>query len=264
MERELNAIIGNRFADLFILTRKVVRQSLDAGYVVSLRGTVGSSFGAFLSGITEVNSLPPHYVCPSCFATEFIHFDQWGSRRATPLDGIEADVGVDLPPRTCAACKAPMNRSGFDIPFETFVGFNGEKIPDIDLSFADECQARALQFVKELLGHDQVVHAGTVATIRHNTAFGLAKNYLETTGEQWSAAETDRVTEGLKGVKRTTGHLPGGIIVLPRDRKVTEFCPVNFPANQHDAPCATHFDYHALFVQARQRSGRSSVPATTS
>jgi len=249
MERELSDIVSHKFADLYMLAQKVVKKSLDDGYIVGSRGSVGSSFVAFLSGITEVNSLPPHFVCPKCFATEFINYDGKGERRATPLDGIEAEVGVDLPARQCAACAAPMDRFGFDIPFETFVGFKGDKTPDIDLNFASEYQPRAHRFVEDLFGREHVYRAGTIATIQGNTAFGFVKKYLEASGEQWPKAEIDRVTDGLKGIKRTTGQHPGGVIILPHDKDITEFCPAHYPANKSDSPQTTHFDYHAMEEQ---------------
>ncbi|MCX7847068.1 MAG: PolC-type DNA polymerase III, partial [bacterium] len=250
LERELNDIISNHFADLYLLAQKVVRKSLDDGYIVGSRGSVGSSFVAYLAGITEVNSLPPHYVCPQCSLTEFIHYDETGAPRHAPLDGISAEVGVDLPPRACPRCRAPMQRYGFDIPFETFVGFEGNKTPDIDLNFASEYQARAHRFVEELFGKEYVYRAGTISTLQSKVAYGMVKKYLESTGARWPRAEIDRVVEGLSGIKRTTGQHPGGIIILPRNKAITEFCPVQFPANKTEASVqTTHFDYHAMEEQ---------------
>lgn len=250
MERELNDIIKNHFADLYMLAQKVVRKSLDDGYIVGSRGSVGSSFVAYLAGITEVNSLPPHYVCAACGLTEFVHYDDTGAPRPAPLDGITAEVGVDLPPRACPHCGVPMQRYGFDIPFETFVGFEGNKTPDIDLNFASEYQPRAHRFVEELFGKDFVYRAGTISTLQSRVAYGMVMKYLETSGARWPKAEIDRVVEGLSGIKRTTGQHPGGVIILPREKSITEFCPVQFPANKTDAPSqTTHFDYHAMEEQ---------------
>ncbi len=250
MERELNDIIKNHFADLYMLAQKVVRKSLDDGYIVGSRGSVGSSFVAYLAGITEVNSLPPHYTCAACARTEFVQYDEQGVARAAPLDGIAAEVGVDLPPRACPGCGAPMQRYGFDIPFETFVGFEGNKTPDIDLNFASEYQSRAHRFVEELFGKEFVYRAGTISTLQSRVAFGMVMKYLEASGATWPKAEIDRVVEGLSGIKRTTGQHPGGVIILPREKSITEFCPVQFPANKTDAASqTTHFDYHAMEEQ---------------
>ncbi|NLF38975.1 PolC-type DNA polymerase III [bacterium] len=250
MHRELDDIIRNHFADLYMLAQKLVRKSLDDGYIVGSRGSVGSSFVAFLSGITEVNSLPAHYTCPRCFRTEFIHFDDKGEPRAEPLDGIAVEVGVDLPPRACPACKTEMNRDGFDIPFETFVGFEGNKTPDIDLNFASEYQSRAHQYVEQLFGREFVFRAGTIATLQDRTTFGFVKKYLEQTGEQWPAAEINRIALGLTGIKRTTGQHPGGMIILPKNKAITEFTPVHFPANDaRKGQQTTHFDYHSMEEQ---------------
>ena len=246
-ERELNDIIGNRFADLYMLAQKIVKKSLDDGYIVGSRGSVGSSFVAFLSGITEVNSLPAHYTCPKCFFTEFIGYDDTGKPREAPLDGIEAELGVDLPPRKCSKCGIEMNRYGFDIPFETFVGFKGDKTPDIDLNFASEYQSRAHHYIEELFGTEHVFRAGTMSTLQSKTAFGFVKKYLEGIDEEWPQAEIERIIKGLTGIKRTTGQHPGGMIILPKDKHITEFCPVQFPANKADSGTkTTHFDYHSM------------------
>ena len=247
MERELNDIIGNRFADLYMLAQKIVKKSLDDGYIVGSRGSVGSSFVAFLSGITEVNSLPTHYTCPNCFFTEFVAYDEHGDQRATPLEGITAELGVDLPARKCSKCGAKMERYGFDIPFETFVGFKGDKTPDIDLNFASEYQSRAHHYIEELFGTEHVFRAGTMSTLQSKTAFGFVKKYLESIGEDWPQAEIERVIIGLTGIKRTTGQHPGGMIILPKDKNITEFCPVQYPANKISSGTkTTHFDYHSM------------------
>jgi DNA polymerase-3 subunit alpha (Gram-positive type) len=247
MERELGDIITNRFADLYILAHKVVKKSLDDGFIVGSRGSVGSSFVAFLAEITEVNSLPPHYACAQCSLTEFVHYDATGAWRAAPLDGITAEVGVDLPPRICSRCGAAMDRHGFDIPFETFVGFEGNKTPDIDLNFASEYQERAHRYIEDLFGKQHVFRAGTISTLQDRTAFAFVQKYLEKTGEHWPQAEINRIIDGLVGIKRTTGQHPGGMIILPQDKAITEFCPVQYPANNADsANQTTHFDYHAM------------------
>jgi DNA polymerase-3 subunit alpha (Gram-positive type) len=247
LDRELHDIITNHFADLYMLAQKVVKKSLDDGYIVGSRGSVGSSFVAYLSGITEVNSLPPHYACPRCSFTQFIHYDDTGNPRSQTLDGIDAEVGVDLPKRTCPKCNAEMHRYGFDIPFETFVGFKGDKTPDIDLNFASEYQPRAHRYVEELFGKENVYRAGTISTLKDRTAFGFVKKYLEQADLEWPRAEIDRVVQGLTGIKRTTGQHPGGMIILPTEKSITEFCPVQYPANKSSAPNkTTHFDYHAM------------------
>ncbi len=248
--RELNDIVGNRFADLYILARKLVMKSHDDGYIVGSRGSVGSSFVAFLCGITEVNSLLPHYTCPECHYTEFVHFDDKGATRSQPLDAIQAEVGVDLPRRNCAKCSAEMSRRGFDIPFETFVGFEGNKTPDIDLNFASEYQSRAHRYIEELFGKEHVFRAGTLSTLQSKTAFGFVKKFLEETGEQWPNAQINRVVQGLTGIKRTTGQHPGGMIILPREKSIMEFCPVQFPANKAASGTqTTHFDFRAMKTQ---------------
>ena len=246
-KREFDDIVKNRFADLYMLAQKIVKKSLDDGYIVGSRGSVGSSFVAFLSGITEVNSLPAHYTCPKCFFTEFVGYDEKGEPREHPLDNIHAEVGVDLPTRTCAKCGEEMNRYGFDIPFETFVGFKGDKTPDIDLNFASEYQSQAHHYIEELFGSDSVFRAGTLSTLQDKTAFGFVKKYLETIGEDWPTAEINRAVKGLTGIKRTTGQHPGGMIILPKDKRITEFCPVHFPANKAGSGTkTTHFDYHSM------------------
>jgi|GEM_PF-740389 len=245
--REFDDIVKNRFADLYMLSQKIVQKSLDDGYIVGSRGSVGSSFVAFLSGITEVNSLPAHYTCPECFFTEFINYDENGNHMEKPLDKITAEIGVDLPLRNCSKCGAKMNRRGFDIPFETFVGFKGDKTPDIDLNFASEYQPRAHRYVEELFGKENVYRAGTFSTLQSRTAFGFVKKYVESIGADWPTAEINRLVDGLTGIKKTTGQHPGGMIILPKDKDINEFCPVQFPANKMDSVNkTTHFDYHPM------------------
>lgn len=245
-DHELSCIIENRFADLYMLAQKIVHKSLEDGYIVGSRGSVGSSFVAYLSGITEVNSLPAHYTCPSCYLTEFIKYDEAGEQRPEHLDGIMAEIGVDLPPRTCAQCGTKMEGRGFDIPFETFVGFAGNKTPDIDLNFASEYQAKAHEYVKELFGEEFVYRAGTLSTLQSKTAFGFVKKYIENREENWTKAEINRVVDNLTGIKRTTGQHPGGVIILPADKKITHFTPVQYPGTSKGGIKTTHFDYHAM------------------
>ena len=246
-KREFDDIVKNRFADLYLVSQKIVKKSMDDGYIVGSRGSVGSSFVAFLSGITEVNSLAAHYTCPDCFFTEFINYDENGDHLEKPLDGITAEIGVDLPMKNCPKCKIPMKRYGFDIPFETFVGFQGDKTPDIDLNFASEYQSRAHRYVEELFGKENVYRAGTFSTLQSKTAFGFVKKYAESVGADWPSAEINRLVDGLTGIKRTTGQHPGGMIVLPADKDITEFCPVQYPANKMDSVNkTTHFDYHPM------------------
>ncbi|MCX7002992.1 MAG: PolC-type DNA polymerase III [bacterium] len=247
MQRELSDIVRNYFADLYMLAHKVVKQSLDDGYIVGSRGSVGSSFVAFLAGITEVNSLPPHYACAQCSYTEFTQFDERGEPRPAPLDGIMAEVGEDLPPRICPQCGVLMQRYGFNIPFETFAGFEGNQTPDIDLIFAREYQSRAHRYIEDLFGKDHVYRAGTISTLQDLMAFFFVQKYRKKTGEQWPDEEVNRVIEGLVGIKRMTGQHPGGLIILPQHKSITEFCPVQCPpTNNRDNPPATHFDYHVL------------------
>jgi len=246
-KREFDDIVKNRFADLYLVSQKIVKKSLDDGYIVGSRGSVGSSFVAFLSGITEVNSLAAHYTCPDCFFTEFINYDEAGNHLEKSIDGITAEIGVDLPMKSCPKCKIPMNRYGFDIPFETFVGFNGDKTPDIDLNFASEYQSNAHRYVEELFGLENVYRAGTFATMQDKTAYGFVKKYAESVGANWGNAEINRLVEGLVGIKRSTGQHPGGMIVLPKDKDITEFCPVQYPANDmNSVNKTTHFDYHPM------------------
>ncbi len=238
--RELESIIGNGFAVMYIIAWKLVSQSNRDGYLVGSRGSVGSSFAATMAGITEVNPLPAHYYCGGCRYTDF---DSEEVRRSHANGGS----GFDLPDKLCPVCGEPLRKEGHDIPFETFLGFHGDKEPDIDLNFSGEYQSRAHDYVDEIFGKENTFRAGTVGTMKAKTAYGFVKKYYEEAGEVKRKTEIERLVAGCEGVKRTTGQHPGGIIVLPHGENIYSFTPIQKPANDMATKTiTTHFDYHSI------------------
>ena len=237
LERELNSIIKNGFAVMYIIAKKLVEKSNSDGYLVGSRGSVGSSFAAYTSGITEVNPLPPHYYC-TC---KYVDFD---SEEVKQYVGM---AGCDMPDKVCPLCGNKLKKDGFDIPFETFLGFKGDKEPDIDLNFSGEYQSNAHDYTEVLFGKGHTFRAGTVSTLQFKTAYGYVKNYYEEHGERKRKCEIARLSNGCVGIRRTTGQHPGGIIVLPHGEEIYSFTPVQRPANDvNSKTVTTHFDYHAI------------------
>lgn len=235
LDKELKSIIGNHFASLYLMAQRLVHKSNSDGYLVGSRGSVGSSFVATMAGITEVNPLPPHYVCPKCKHSEF------------DVDTSLYACGVDLPDKLCTQCGTPYKKEGFEIPFEVFLGFKGDKTPDIDLNFSGEYQHRAHKYVEEMFGEHHAYRAGTISGIAEKKAYECVMHYMDGAGQQYRRAEIDRLCKGCLNVKVTTGQHPAGIVIVPKDEDIYMFTPINYPADKvEQGVITTHFDFHAM------------------
>ena len=238
LDRELNSIISNGYSVMYIIAQKLVWKSNDDGYLVGSRGSVGSSFAATMAGITEVNPLSPHYLCPKCFYNEFYSED---------VKKFAGGAGCDMPDKICPNCGHKLNKLGFDIPFETFLGFKGNKEPDIDLNFSGDYQSKSHKYTEVIFGAGQTFRAGTIGTLADKTAFGYVKNYYEEHGVHKRNCEIDRIVQGCVGIHRTTGQHPGGIVVLPVGEEIYSFTPIQHPANDMTTDIiTTHFEYHSI------------------
>ena len=238
LEKELNSIISNGYSVMYIIARELVQKSVSDGYLVGSRGSVGSSLAATFSGITEVNPLKPHYRCPNCFYSEF---------DSDEVNAFAGGAGCDMPDKNCPVCGQPLAKDGFDIPFETFLGFKGDKEPDIDLNFSGEYQSHAHDYTEVIFGKGHTFRAGTISTLQDKTVFGYVKGYYERHNKAIRKCEMNRIINGCTGVKRSTGQHPGGIVVLPHGEEIYSFTPVQFPANDAGKhTVTTHFEYHSI------------------